>query len=93
MEGHGHLYLVYRVLLHSAIAFSAKLSFLYGYSLLKFNVYLGNIIMILAITVLSVAGYYLSKGHPRFMYVRMFLLALLFTIFIGMLLEGNGILI
>ena len=87
------MYLVYRILLHSAIAFSAKLSFLYGYSLLKFNMYLGNIIMILAITIISVAGYYLSRGHPRFMYARLFLLALLLTIFIGMLLEGNGILI
>jgi hypothetical protein len=87
----GILSLMYKIMIHAAIALTGKISFLFGYSLMQVDKLLGNTIMIFGMFILGLSGYILSRGHPRFWYARLIMLSLLILIFLGMLLEANGI--
>jgi hypothetical protein len=90
MKAISHLASIYRVLFHGAVGFSAKVSFLFGYSLLQFNIILANAIMLFAIAMITISGYFLAAGHPRFLRARLIMIVILFIIFLAMLIEGNG---
>ena len=93
MEGHSHLALVFKVLLHAAIAFTGKLSFLFGYSLMQINILIGNLIMATGLSILGISAYILSRGHGRYRYLRLVMLGFLVVTFLYMLFEANRMLL